>query len=269
MPSLKKAWSQQKWRPLLRWGRMKKVCVDSLILKTVLAFTSLVLHALVCVPLLPDDTDLELRLARFEQLIARRPLLLNSVLLRQNPHNVHEWHKRVKLYEGNPRQVRFRAFSCQGQCATILSIKLNCISILCNLLQIINTYTEAVQTVDPMKATGKPHSLWVSFAKFYEENEQLDDVSHWGLSRGILETHFNLNPMPFLFLICLKFTDCHTGPDNFWKVYQGELQAGRWPCCGVVWIWRDGATPWELWTGTAHTQGETHLQSCLQVQSVK
>lgn len=49
--------------------------------------------------------DLELRLARFEQLITRRPLLLNSVLLRQNPHNVHEWHKRVKLYEGKPREV--------------------------------------------------------------------------------------------------------------------------------------------------------------------
>uniref|UniRef100_I3IZT4 Pre-mRNA-splicing factor SYF1 n=1 Tax=Oreochromis niloticus TaxID=8128 RepID=I3IZT4_ORENI len=92
-----------------------------------------------------DDIDLELRLARFEQLIARRPLLLNSVLLRQNPHNVHEWHKRVKLYDGNPRQI-------------------------------INTYTEAVQTIDPMKATGKPHSLWVFFAKFYEENEQLDDA---------------------------------------------------------------------------------------------
>ncbi|XP_046893738.1 pre-mRNA-splicing factor SYF1 [Hypomesus transpacificus] len=92
-----------------------------------------------------DDIDLELRLARFEQLIARRPLLLNSVLLRQNPHNVHEWHKRVKLYDGKPRQI-------------------------------INTYTEAVQTVDPMKATGKPSSLWVSFAKFYEENEQLDDA---------------------------------------------------------------------------------------------
>lgn len=54
---------------------------------------------------LSEDVDLELRLARFEQLIARRPLLLNSVLLRQNPHNVHEWHKRVKLYEGKPRQV--------------------------------------------------------------------------------------------------------------------------------------------------------------------
>lgn len=74
------------------------------------ACTSFVVHVLLTVPLLPDDIDMELRLARFEQLIARRPLLLNSVLLRQNPHNVHEWHKRVKLYEGNPRQVRFLAF---------------------------------------------------------------------------------------------------------------------------------------------------------------
>ena len=29
----------------------------------------------------------------------RRPLLLNSVLLRQNPHNVVEWQKRVTLLE--------------------------------------------------------------------------------------------------------------------------------------------------------------------------
>ncbi|XP_053151646.1 pre-mRNA-splicing factor SYF1 isoform X1 [Hemicordylus capensis] len=92
-----------------------------------------------------DDVDLELRLARFEQLITRRPLLLNSVLLRQNPHNVHEWHKRVKLYEGKPREI-------------------------------INTYTEAVQTVDPFKATGKSHTLWVSFAKFYEVNGQIEDA---------------------------------------------------------------------------------------------
>lgn len=53
----------------------------------------------------PEEVELELRLARFEQLMARRPLLLNSVLLRQNPHNVHEWHKRVQLYQGRPEQV--------------------------------------------------------------------------------------------------------------------------------------------------------------------
>lgn len=51
------------------------------------------------------DLDVELRLARFENLMDRRPLLLNSVLLRQNPHNVSEWHKRVKLYEGQPAKV--------------------------------------------------------------------------------------------------------------------------------------------------------------------
>jgi len=92
-----------------------------------------------------EDIDLELRLARFEDLMDRRPLLLNSVLLRQNPHNVHEWHKRVKLFDGKPREI-------------------------------ISTYTEAVQTVDPKLASGKLYTLWVGFAKFYEENNQVDDA---------------------------------------------------------------------------------------------
>ncbi|XP_058970864.2 pre-mRNA-splicing factor SYF1-like isoform X1 [Pocillopora verrucosa] len=92
-----------------------------------------------------DDIDLELRMARFEHLMDRRPLLLSSVLLRQNPHNVHEWHKRVKLYEGKPKEI-------------------------------INTYTEAVQTVEPKLASGKPHTLWVEFAKFYEQHGQLAEA---------------------------------------------------------------------------------------------
>ena len=29
-----------------------------------------------------------------------------SVLLRQNPHNVHEWLKRVKLFDNKPHEVR-------------------------------------------------------------------------------------------------------------------------------------------------------------------
>jgi pre-mRNA-splicing factor SYF1 len=89
-----------------------------------------------------DDLDLELRLARFEELMDRRPFLLSSVLLRQNPHNVHEWLKRVKLFEGKPRDM-------------------------------INTFTEAVQTVSIDQAVGKVHSLWTSFAKFYEDKGQL------------------------------------------------------------------------------------------------
>ena len=74
----------------------------------------------------------------------RRPLLLNSVLLRQNPHNVAEWQKRVDLLEDKPREV-------------------------------VNTFTEAVQTIDPKQAVGKLSSLWVNFAKFYENNKQIED----------------------------------------------------------------------------------------------
>lgn len=94
---------------------------------------------------LHDDNDVDLRLARLENLMDRRPELANSVLLRQNPHNVEQWHRRVKLFEGNPTR------------------------------QIV-TFTEAVRTVDPMKAVGKTHTLWVAFAKLYENHKDLDNA---------------------------------------------------------------------------------------------
>ncbi|KAG8363588.1 hypothetical protein BUALT_Bualt19G0038000 [Buddleja alternifolia] len=94
---------------------------------------------------LKNDNDLELRMTRLEYLMDRRPELANSVLLRQNPHNVEQWHRRVKLFEGNPTKQ-------------------------------IMTYTEAVRTVDPMKAVGKPHTLWVAFAKLYENHRDVSNA---------------------------------------------------------------------------------------------
>ncbi|XP_075666644.1 uncharacterized protein LOC142636340 [Castanea sativa] len=91
---------------------------------------------------LHDDKDVDLRIARLDYLINRRPELANSVLLRQNPHNVEQWHRRVKLFEGDPKKQ-------------------------------ILTYTEAVRTIDPMKAVGKPHTLWVNFARLYEKHSDL------------------------------------------------------------------------------------------------
>ncbi|KAL3615365.1 hypothetical protein CASFOL_041026 [Castilleja foliolosa] len=94
---------------------------------------------------LMDEKDVDLRLARLENLMDRRPELANSVLLRQNPHNVEQWHRRVKLFEGNPTKQ-------------------------------ILTYTESVRTVDPMKAVGKPHTLWVAFAKLYESHKDISNA---------------------------------------------------------------------------------------------
>lgn len=57
------------------------------------------------------------------------------MLLRQNPHNVHEWQKRVKLFAADARKV-----------------------VIC--------YAEAVKTVDPKLAVGKLCNLWIEFARY-------------------------------------------------------------------------------------------------------
>lgn len=99
-----------------------------------------------------DEIDIDLNLARFEKLMERRPFLVNDVLLRQNPQNVHEWEKRVGLWveRGNKKKA-------------------------------VETYAEALQTIQPPKAHGKLHMLWVHFAEFYEKG---GDLTH---ARTILE----------------------------------------------------------------------------------
>lgn len=89
-----------------------------------------------------EDLDLDLRMIRFEQLMDRRPFLVNDVLLRQNPNNVTEWEKRVVLW-GN------------------------------NKMEVAQTYSDAIASVSPHKAIGKFHELWISYAKFYEDGGDL------------------------------------------------------------------------------------------------
>ena len=92
-----------------------------------------------------QQLDVDMRLARLERLMERRPELLSSVLLRQNPHNVHEWLKRAELFEASPARV-------------------------------VQTYAAAVKTVEPSKALGKPHTLWLAFATYYEGHADLKNA---------------------------------------------------------------------------------------------
>lgn len=89
------------------------------------------------------DFDLDLRMLRFEQLMDRRPFLVNDVLLRQNPHNVIEWEKRVALWGENKQEA-------------------------------VNTYTAAIAAISPKKAHGKFSELWVNYAKLYESGGDLE-----------------------------------------------------------------------------------------------
>ncbi|KAL1304241.1 hypothetical protein AAFC00_000658 [Neodothiora populina] len=84
------------------------------------------------------DLDLDIRMMRFEQLMDRRPFLVNDVLLRQNPNSVAEWEKRVALWGDTSQQV-------------------------------VQTYTDAIAAIHPKKAIGRFHTLWTNYAKFYEE----------------------------------------------------------------------------------------------------
>ncbi|KAH3756263.1 pre-mRNA-splicing factor SYF1 [Pelomyxa schiedti] len=93
------------------------------------------------------NADFELRVARYENLVARQPLLISGVLLRQNPHNVYQWHKRAKIYKSMD-----------------------------NIKKMVKTYSKALATVDPQKATGKPHLLWAAFARFYAKRGDHDSA---------------------------------------------------------------------------------------------
>jgi pre-mRNA-splicing factor SYF1 len=88
------------------------------------------------------DFDLDIRMMRFEQLMDRRPFLLNDVLLRQNPNTVAEWEKRVALWGDNKQEV-------------------------------VQTYTNAIAAVQPKKAVGPFHQLWANYAKFYEKGNDI------------------------------------------------------------------------------------------------
>lgn len=92
-----------------------------------------------------EASEVEMRLARLEYLMDKRPLMLSSVVLRQNPHNVHEWHKRAKLFKNDIQRS-------------------------------LMTYIEGVKTVDPKLATGKLSGLWLALARFYENHEDIENA---------------------------------------------------------------------------------------------
>ncbi|KAJ2398923.1 pre-mRNA-splicing factor syf1 [Coemansia sp. RSA 2559] len=93
---------------------------------------------------------LDLRLLRLERLMDRRPFLVSDVVLKQQPHSVQAWLKRVDLWKGQKERV-------------------------------IETFERAVATVDAHRATnGKVSDLWRAYAEHLEG----DDVD---AMRGVLD----------------------------------------------------------------------------------
>lgn len=89
------------------------------------------------------EEELDRRMKDFEELMDRRPFLMNEVLLRRNPNEVVEWEKRVALYGDDDEKVA-------------------------------ETYAKALETINPRKAIGALYPLYVNYAKFYEEGGSQD-----------------------------------------------------------------------------------------------
>lgn len=79
-----------------------------------------------------DETEIDLRMARFENLLDRRPFLVSNVLLRQNPHNIATWDKRMDLFYA-----------------------------LGDNEKTISAFKDAFSRINPKKALGKLNMLWV------------------------------------------------------------------------------------------------------------
>nr|CAD1827713.1 unnamed protein product [Ananas comosus var. bracteatus] len=143
-----------------------------------------------------DDTDF--LIARIELLFDRRPKLLNCVLLRQNPHNVEQWRRRVTLFDGDP--------STQ-----------------------VSTYVQALKTVDPMKAVGKLYTLWVDFARMYESRNLLDSAEE------VFEraTQVNFKSVDHLATVWCEWAEMELRHNNFEKALQLMRQATAEPSVEV------------------------------------
>ncbi|CEL03266.1 Putative TPR-like protein [Aspergillus calidoustus] len=166
------------------------------------------------------DFDLDLRMLRFEQLMDRRPFLVNDVLLRQNPNNVIEWEKRVALWGDNN-------------------------------VEIVQTYTAAIAAINPKKAVGKFSELWVNYAKFYERGGDL------GTARVIFEKAVKV---PFKSVAELAETWCEFAEmelrgENFDQAVEIMAKATQAPKKSTVDYFDETLSPqqrvhksWKLWS---------------------
>jgi len=109
------------------------------------------------------EEELDAKMKEFEELMDRRLFLVNDVFLRRNPNDVQEWEKRVGLWGQDDEKVA-------------------------------ETYTRALSTIAPRRATANLHRLYIAFAKFYEEGGTTGEAEvDLASARKVLEKATKIN----------------------------------------------------------------------------
>jgi pre-mRNA-splicing factor SYF1 len=128
--------------------------------------------------------DINLKFFKITNLIERRPFLLSDALIRQNPNNVKEWLKRVKLCKNDQELI-------------------------------ISTYEKAIKSVNPLKAFGKAEQLFIEFAKFYESSNNLAKAN--GTFFKATELHFK--SLDSIATIWCEWAEMHLRCGNHFDAY--------------------------------------------------
>ncbi|CAL3962635.1 unnamed protein product [Diplocarpon coronariae] len=166
------------------------------------------------------DFDLDIRMMRFEQLMDRRPFLINDVLLRQNPNNVSEWNVRIGLWGDNKQEV-------------------------------VQAYTDAIAAVQPKKAVGRFHELWANYAKFYEK---CGDIRN---ARVIMEkaVKVSFKSVAELADMWIEWAEMELRNDNFEEAVKIMAKAVQAPKRSTVDYFDETLSPqqrvhksWKLWS---------------------
>ncbi|KIY43646.1 protein prenylyltransferase [Fistulina hepatica ATCC 64428] len=133
------------------------------------------------------EKELDERMKAFEELMDRRPFLNNDVLLRRNPNDVQEWEKRIALWGEDDEKIA-------------------------------ETYTKALETIHPRKATANLHHIYINFAKFYEEGGSTGQAEpDLDSARKILEkgTKVNFKNVDDLAEVWCEWADMEIRHDNY------------------------------------------------------
>ena len=104
---------------------------------------------------------------RVNNLLQRRPFLLNSTILRRNPNNVSEWLKRIELMKEKK-----------------------------DINMIKNLYEESLNTIKINDAYGKLSELYISYANFYEninDIKKANEIYYKGCNLNYKKTEENVN----------------------------------------------------------------------------
>ena len=103
---------------------------------------------------------------RVNNLLQRRPFLLNSTILRRNPNNVSEWLKRIELMKEKK-----------------------------DINMIKNLYEESLNTIKINDAYGKLSELYISYANFYEninDIKKANEIYYKGCNLNYKKTEENV-----------------------------------------------------------------------------